>query len=198
MQPVTRIEGLAVSLPRDNVDTDAIAPVRFGTTISRAGFEKAFFADWRKDPAFPLDRAAGACILVAGANYGCGSAREIAVWAHLQAGFRAVIAPSFAGIFKANAIRNGLLAVELPEAAVAGLHALLAPAAATVAIDLDAQAVRGPDGQTHAFEIAAADRYALLNGLDPIDRTLQHEYEIAAFQFMDRDLRGWAWPKKRI
>ena len=198
MEPVSHIEALAISLPRDNVDTDSIAPARYGTTISRAGFETAFFADWRKDPAFPLNRAAAARILVAGANYGCGSARESAVWAHLQAGFRAVIAPSFSGIFKANAIRNGLLAIELPAATVASLHAYLAPAAATIAIDLDAQTVRLPDGTTHAFEIAASDRHALLNGLDPVDRTLQHEYEITAFQFVDRDQRGWAWPKKRV
>jgi 3-isopropylmalate/(R)-2-methylmalate dehydratase small subunit len=198
MEPFVRLEGKAVSLPRENVDTDAIAPARFGATVSRTGFEAAFFADWRKDPAFPLNRAGGAAILVAGANYGCGSSREMAVWAHLQSGFRAVIAPSFANIFRANAVKNGLLALSLPAATVEELHAALAGGTGAMAIDLEAQNVRLPDGRVQAFDIAVADRHALINGLDPIDRTLQHEYDIDAFQFMDRDLRCWAWPKKRV
>ncbi len=197
MEPFIRLEAPAVSLPRDNVDSDTIVPVRFSATLLRSGFAGAFYADWRKDPAFVLNHAAGARILVTGANYGCGSSREMTVWAHLQTGLRAVIAPSFAGIFRANAIKNGLLPVELPAEAVASLHALLGDGPAEITVDLETQSVRLPDGSVHGFEIAAADRHALLNGLDPIDRTLHYENEITAFQFMDRDLRCWAWPKKR-
>ncbi len=198
MEPVIRIEAPAVSLPRDNVDSDTIVPVRFSATLLRSGFMDAFYADWRKAPDFPLNRAGGARILVAGANYGCGSSREMTVWAHLEFGFRAVIAASFAGIFRANAIKNGLLPVELPAGTVASLHATLAEGSAEMTIDLEAQTVRLPDGRVQAFDIAPADRHALMHGLDPIDRTLQYENEIAAFQFMDRDLRCWAWPKKRL
>jgi 3-isopropylmalate/(R)-2-methylmalate dehydratase small subunit len=198
MEPFVRIAARAVSLPVDNIDTDAILPARFGVTVLRSGFDKAFFADMRLSTDFPLNRAGDSRILVAGANYGCGAARETAVWAHLQAGFRCIIAPSFAGIFRANATRNGLLPVTLPAATVGELHRRLAGGPQAMEVDLEGQRVTLPGGGEVGFEIAADDRHALLNGLDPIDRTLLHESEISAFQFMDRDLRCRAWPKKRV
>ncbi len=196
MTPFVRHEGAAIALPLDNVDTDAIFPARFGATIARAGFETAFFADWRGDPGFALARADArtATILAVGANYGCGSSREHAVWAHLQWGIRAVLGVSFADIFRANALKNGLLPVTLPEAAARKLLAdLTAAPFARIAVDLAADRVRLPDGTAHPIPIDPADRAALLNGWDAIDRTRAFDADIAAFAARDRQARPWAW-----
>lgn len=196
MEKFTRHDGQAIAIPIDHVDTDAMFPARFGATVSRAGFADAFFADWRADPAFPLAKpeAKTATILAVGANYGCGSSREHAVWAHLQWGVRAVLGPSFADIFRANALRNGLLPVTLPETAARKLLADLAAAPlARIAIDLARDEVRLPDGSTHPIPIDSRDREALINGWDAIDRTLAYETDIAAFAARDREARPWAW-----
>jgi 3-isopropylmalate/(R)-2-methylmalate dehydratase small subunit len=195
-EKLVRHEGQALALPIDNVDTDAIFPARFGATVSRAGFADAFFADWRKDPAFPLSQpeAKTATILAVGANYGCGSSREHAVWSHLQWGIRAVLGPSFADIFVANALKNGLLPVALPEAVARKLLAdLAATPLARIAVDLARDEVRLPDGSTHPIPIDPRDREALLNGWDAIDRTLAHEADMIAFRDRDRVARPWAW-----
>jgi 3-isopropylmalate/(R)-2-methylmalate dehydratase small subunit len=192
MEKFVRHEGTAVAIPIDHVDTDAMFPARFGATVSRAGFAAAFFADWRADPEFPLamPEAKGATILIAGANYGCGSSREHAVWAHQQWGIRAILAVSFADIFRANALNNGLLPVVLPETAVRGL---MARPGGVFAVDLAEGEVRLPDGSVHPIPIDPSDREALLNGWDAIDRTLAHEADIAAFRDRDRAARPWAW-----
>ncbi|MCM0021407.1 MAG: 3-isopropylmalate dehydratase small subunit [Tagaea sp.] len=196
MEKFVRHEGPALAIPIDHVDTDAMFPARFGATVSRAGFAEAFFADWRADPAFPLaaPEAKRATILAVGANYGCGSSREHAVWAHLQWGVRAVLGPSFADIFVANALKNGLLPVTLPEAAARRLLADLAAAPlARIAVDLARDELRLPDGSLHPIPIDPRDREALLNGWDAIDRTLAHETDLAAFAARDRQARPWAW-----
>ncbi|MFM7346711.1 MAG: 3-isopropylmalate dehydratase small subunit [Tagaea sp.] len=196
MEKFVRHEGPAIAIDIDHVDTDAMFPARFGVTTSRAGFAEAFFADWRKDPGFALKRpeAKTATILVVGANYGCGSSREHAVWAHASWGVRAVLAVSFADIFRANSLKNGLLPVVLPETAARKLLADLAAApGARIALDLEAGRVRLPDGSLHPIPIDPADREALLNGWDAIDRTLSMERDIAAFAARDRLLRPWAW-----
>lgn len=196
MEKFVRHEGPALAIPIDHVDTDAMFPARFGATVSRAGFADAFFADWRADPEFPLAKPAAkrATILAVGANYGCGSSREHAVWAHLQWGVRAVLGPSFADIFRANALKNGLLTIVLPEAIARKLLADLAAAPlAPIAVDLARDAVRLPDGTIHPIPIDARDREALLNGWDAIDRTLAMEADIAAFAARDRASRPWAW-----
>jgi 3-isopropylmalate/(R)-2-methylmalate dehydratase small subunit len=196
MEKFVRHEGPAIAIPIDHVDTDAMFPARFGATVGRAGFAAAFFADWRADPAFPLARpgAKTATILAVGANYGCGSSREHAVWAHLQWGVRAVLGPSFADIFRANALKNGLLPIVLPEAVARKLlEDLAATPMARIAIDLERDEVRLPDGTTHPIPIDPRDREALLNGWDAIDRTLAYETDIAAFATKDRKARPWAW-----
>jgi 3-isopropylmalate/(R)-2-methylmalate dehydratase small subunit len=192
MEKFVRHEGTAVAIPVDHVDTDAIFPARFGATVSRAGFAEAFFADWRADPEFPLAKPAAkqATILIAGANYGCGSSREHAVWAHRQWGIRAILAVSFADIFRANALKNGLLPVVLSEPAVRGL---MEQPGGVFAIDLAKGEVRLPGGAVHSIPIDPGDRQALLNGWDSIDRTLACEADIAAFRDKDRIARPWAW-----
>jgi 3-isopropylmalate/(R)-2-methylmalate dehydratase small subunit len=196
MEKFVRHEGPALALDVDHVDTDAIFPARFGILMGPRGYDDAFFADWRKDPDFPLARpdARRATILAAGANYGCGSSREHAVWAHTQWGIRAVLAPSFADIFRANALKNGLLTVALPESVARKLLAdLQATPFAAIAVDLVDAHVRLPDGTVHPIPIAPADREALLNGWDAIDRTRALESDIAEFAARDRRLRPWAW-----
>ena len=196
MEKLVRHEGSAIAIPIDNIDTDTIFPARFGATVSRAGFAEAFFADWRADPAFPLARpdAKRATILAVGANYGCGSSREHAVWAHRQWGIRAILGPSFADIFRANALKNGLLPVVLPEVVARELLADLAAAPfASIEIDLGEGMVRLPNGSTHPIPIDPGDREALINGWDAIDRTLAYDADIAAFRDRDRAARPWAW-----
>lgn len=196
MEKFVRHEGPALAIPIDHIDTDAIFPARFGVTTSRAGFAEAFFADWRTDPDFPLAKpeARRATILAVGANFGCGSSREHAVWAPMQWGVRAILAPSFADIFRANALKNGLLPIALPEAAARKLLAdLTAAPLAAVSIDLERGEVRLPDGSVHPIPIDPSDRDALLNGWDAIDRTLACESDIVAFAAKDRKARPWAW-----
>ena len=204
MQPINIIEGVAAALHRENIDTDVIIPSREITSPSREGFGAKLFAPWRfKSPGGPevagfvLNRAPwrNASILITGANFGCGSSREMAVWALAQFGFRCVIAPSFGAIFQNNCVRNGLLPVALPAAVVAELAELAndEQAPLTLTIDLPASVVRRPDGREHAFALESLDREMLLTGMDAIDRTWQHLEAIEAFERADRARRPWAW-----
>ena len=190
-----RHRGRAVTLPRRDVDTDQIIPKQFLKSIARDGFGKHLFHDWRvrpdgtPNPDFPLNdpRYANASILIAGANFGCGSSREHAAWALVDHGFRAVIAPSFADIFRGNAVTNGLLPVVLPEPFVAALaERAQETGGASVQIDLERQLVTDGHRLSATFEIDPAARHRLLNGLDDIGLILQHEAAIARFEASDR------------
>ena len=184
--------GRVAALDRANVDTDQIIPKQFLKRIERTGFGPSLFFDWRyrpdgsPDPAFELNHPAarGATILLAGENFGCGSSREHAPWALADYGFRAIIAPSFADIFHGNCCQNGLLPVTLPEKAVRELFRRHAAAteAYVLTVDLMTTLVRDAQGFEAAFEIAPYRRDMLLQGLDEIGRTLQHEPAIAAFE----------------
>lgn len=185
------LKAVAVPLDRSNVDTDAIIPARFLKTIKRTGLGEGLFHAWRYDengnevPGFPLNRPAwrGGKILVAGDNFGCGSSREHAVWALMDYGIRSVIAPSFSDIFYANGLKNGLLPVRLAAREVGELIALLEKSPGSeIAVDLPAQAVTGPDGATHPFDIGAFPKECLLKGLDEIALTIGHEEAIARYE----------------
>ena len=192
MTPFVRHVGRVAVLPRVNVDTDQIVPKQFLKRIERTGFAPMLFHDWRyradgsPDPTFELNQpaAAGASILLAGTNFGCGSSREHAVWALREYGFRVVIADSFADIFYANCCQNGLLAVRLAPGEVRELFARHTRAAGhyDVVVDLEAQTVVDDAGFRAAFSIAPYHREMLLRGLDEIGRTLLAEDHIAAYE----------------
>jgi 3-isopropylmalate/(R)-2-methylmalate dehydratase small subunit len=192
MEPFTRVEGVVCPLDRADVDTDQIIPKQFLKRVERTGFGEFLFWDWRGEEGFPLERPeyAGAPILVAGRNFGCGSSREHAPWALEDFGFRAVIAPSFADIFRTNCTKIGLLPVQLPEADV---HALIEAAqgepGVSAAVDLERQVVVGPDGTEYPFEIDPVVRERLLNGWDDIALTLAHEAEITTYE-RERERQG--------
>ncbi|MGE5460493.1 MAG: 3-isopropylmalate dehydratase small subunit [Solirubrobacterales bacterium] len=176
--------GRAVVLDRADVDTDQIVPAEYLKRIERTGFGPFLFAEWRKDPDFVLNRpeTQGATILLAGPNFGSGSSREHAVWALEDHGFRAIVAPSFADIFRNNCTKVGLLPVRLPEGAVRALmDAIEADPAATITVDLEARTVTGP-GLEATFEIDDFTRRRLLEGLDDIGLTMQHEGQISGFE----------------
>ena len=183
--PFVRHSGLVAPLRRNHVDTDQIIPKQFLKRIERSGFGPFLFSDWKRDPAFVLNQApyANASILAAGVNFGCGSSREHAAWALQDAGFKVVIAPSFADIFRANAIGNGMLPVALPEATV---NLILDRAEAgdgyTVEVDLERNEVRDQFGISESFTIDSASRQRLLEGTDEIDLILTHEPDIAAYE----------------
>ncbi len=183
--------GIAVPLDRDNVDTDQIIPKQFLKSIERTGFGKNLFFDWRylsdgtPDPAFVLNQPqyAGASILVAGKNFGCGSSREHAPWALADYGFRAIVAPSFADIFRNNCLKNGLLAVTLPEEALEHFSQRAAEVKGyQVTVDLERRLVLDGQEFTVSFSIDEFARRCLLEGLDDIGLTLQHEAAIAAYE----------------
>jgi 3-isopropylmalate/(R)-2-methylmalate dehydratase small subunit len=187
MERFRALTGRTVVLPLEDVDTDQIIPARFLKGTTRTGLGRGLFADRRYDssgaprPDFALNRpdAAGAPVLVVGRNFGCGSSREHAVWALLDQGFRAVIGPSFADIFRGNALKNGMLPVALTAEEVARLSA--APGA-TVTIDLQAQRVALPDGTRAPFTIDPFARHCLLEGIDELDFLLGQEPAIAAYE----------------
>jgi 3-isopropylmalate/(R)-2-methylmalate dehydratase small subunit len=174
-----------VPLDRANVDTDQIIPKQFLKRIERSGFGPFLFYDWRRnDPDFILDqpRYRGASILLAGANFGCGSSREHAPWSIQDAGFRVVIAPSLADIFRNNCLKIGLLPVELPEASVRRLMEVAREdPAAEVTVDLQSQSVEAV-GYGERFEMDPFAKECLLNGWDDIGLTLLHEDAITAFE----------------
>ena len=183
--------GLAAPLNRLNVDTDQIIPKQFLKRIERTGFGQFLFYDWRfldngdPNPDFVLNdpRYQEASILVAGANFGCGSSREHAPWALQQYGFKAVIAPSFADIFRNNCYKNGLLPIALPDDVTADLiEQIEEQEGYRLMVDLEAQQVIQPDGTSHAFEIGDFEKHCLLNGLDEIGWTLQFDEQISAYE----------------
>ena len=191
---------VGVTLDRGNVDTDAIIPARYLKTLKRTGLGVGLFLAWRYDakgvelPDFPLNRPAyrGGAVLVAGENFGCGSSREHAVWALMDFGFRAVIAPSFSDIFQSNCLKNGLLPVTLPAAEVRSLiDALLAAPGGKVEVDLPAQTVRGPNGDVHRFAIDPFAKKCLLEGLDEIGLTLASAAEIDRYERERKKKTPW-------
>ena len=191
MKPFRVHKGLAAPLDRHNVDTDQIIPKQFLKRIERSGFGEFLFYDWRRSQggeklaAFVLEqpRYRGASILVAGKNFGCGSSREHAVWALADFGFRAVIAPSFADIFANNGLKNGFLTVALPDERVGEIMKRAQEQAGyQLTIDLEQQRVQDEQGLSANFQIDAFSRHCLLEGLDDIGLTLQHEPEIAAYE----------------
>jgi 3-isopropylmalate/(R)-2-methylmalate dehydratase small subunit len=184
MEPVRRIVGRALPLARADVDTDQIIPSHWLKRLERTGYGPGLFEAWRKDPAFVLNdpRYRGAAILLAGANFGCGSSREHAVWALLDAGFRAVIAPRLADIFRNNALRNGLVPVEIDDGSFAQLvDAVRRDPATTIAIDIEGSTMQAP-GVRAAFPLDEFSRTRLLEGLDDIAVTLRHEADVAAYE----------------
>lgn len=205
-KPFTTLVSVAAPMIEDNIDTDIIIPSRDITSPARDGFGPKLFAPWRyfqdnadgprgaERPDFVLNQEPwrAAAILIAGANFGCGSSREMAVWALRQFGIRCVIAPSFGAIFADNCIKNGVLPVVLPADRVAGLAALAAQPL-TLAVDLHTCEVQQPDGSADRFEMGARDRDMLLAGLDQIDLTWQHRTDIEAFEAADRLRRPWVW-----
>ncbi|EPU3918861.1 3-isopropylmalate dehydratase small subunit [Aeromonas hydrophila] len=185
-------KGIVVPLDSANVDTDAIIPKQFLQKVNRIGFGKHLFHDWRflddageqPNPEFVLNQPqfAGASILLARENFGCGSSREHAPWALADYGFKTIIAPSFADIFYGNAINNGMVPVRLKEEEVEALFQLVAAQPGIeIEVDLEANQVRA-GSLSFRFEIDEFRRYCLLNGLDAIGLTLQHEAAISAFE----------------
>ena len=184
MEPVKRISGKALPLGWDDVDTDQIVPSDALKRIERTGFGQFLFSAWREDPDFVMNRPEheGAVVLLAGQNFGSGSSREHAPWAIQDYGFGAVVAPSFADIFKNNCAKIGLLAVELPEASVKKLLEIVREdPEAEISVDLEGRIVKGP-GFEEPFAFDNFARYRLLNGLDDIGLTLTHEDELEEFE----------------
>jgi 3-isopropylmalate/(R)-2-methylmalate dehydratase small subunit len=185
--PVRQIRSRTVTLRSDNVDTDQIIPARFLVTTSSEGLGARLFADWRYDgegrprPDFVLNRpeAEGARVLVAGRNFGCGSSREHAVWALRDHGFDAVISSSFADIFRGNALKNGLVPVQVDDAVLG--HLLAAPPQ-DVNIDVESAILTLADGTGISFPLEPFARYCLLNGVDELEFLLSRERDIAAHE----------------
>lgn len=185
MEKFTKVTGVAVPLPMQDVDTDQIIPAQYLTSVSKAGYGANLFRRLRdNDPNFPLTqpRYKGAPILVADRNFGCGSSREHAVWALKDAGFRVIIGKSFADIFASNSAKNGLLLVVLPEKEIDDLFEAAQKGTISIAVDLDTQRVVLPDGRAIEFPYDSFRRHCLLHGLDDIDYILSHRERIEAFR----------------
>jgi 3-isopropylmalate/(R)-2-methylmalate dehydratase small subunit len=209
MEAFRKLTGLVAPIDRPNIDTDAIIPKQFLKSIKRSGFGPNLFDEWRYldkgepdkanegrplNPAFVLNqpRYQGAQIMLARDNFGCGSSREHAPWAIHDFGFRAVIAPSFADIFYGNSAKNGLLLVTLPAAVVDHLFAdCLGTEGYRLTIDLQAQTVTEPDGNSHSFDYSAGLKHRMLNGLDDIGITLQDADRIRAYEQRRREITPW-------
>lgn len=188
-KPFLKLTAIAVPLLSDNIDTDQVIPSREMTSVFKTGLADGLFAgqryikDREPNPDFILNQApySGANIVLSGANFGCGSSREHAVWALKEYGIRAIIAESFGEIFYNNSIRNGLLPIALTKAQIASLPR-------EVSIDLSAQTVNG-----HIFEISEGDKAMLIGGLDVISLTLEHQSDIAVFLETDKLKRPWIY-----
>jgi len=209
MEAFQTLNGIAVPLDRSNVDTDAIIPKQFLKSIRRSGFGPNLFDEWRYldhgepgmdcsgrplNPDFVLNdpRYKGASILLTRENFGCGSSREHAPWALLDYGIRVVIAPSFADIFYNNCFKNGILPIVLPAEQVDGLFRKAGGSEALrLEVDLEAKAIRDPDGQVIEFEVDDFRRHCLLNGFDDIGLTLQHVDAIRAYEERHRQSAPW-------
>lgn len=201
MRPLREVRGAAVPYPRSNVDTDEIIPARFLLRDRKEGFSEFLFRDLRFDgdgaerPGFVLNQPKyrGAKVLVAGANFGCGSSREHAVWALLDYGVDVVIAPSFGDIFRNNAVQNGLLPVTLAAVSADQLIASLsASATAIVHVDLPSQTISGPDARTFGFEIDPHEKAKLIEGRSQIDETLALKDRIERFESAYFASHPWA------
>ena len=203
MESFVRVRGIAVPMLRINIDTDQITPGRELIRVHREGYAASLFSNLRyvgdrtPNPEFILNREpwSRGTILLADRNFGCGSSRESAPKALREYGFRAVIAPSFGGIFFNNSFRNGLLPVELPIEQVRALAGQMEAAGghAQVEVDLEHQTVTAPDGTRFSFESPQVLREMLLRGLDEIDVTLARSAEIDAYRERDRSRRPWAY-----
>ena len=211
MKPYTTEQGIVAPLDRSNVDTDLIIPKQFLKSIKRTGFGDNLFDELRyldegflgqditkrpKNPDFVLNQAryAGASILLARKNFGCGSSREHAPWALEEYGFRTVIAPSFADIFYNNCFKNGMLPVVLSESDVDDLfNECFANVGYQLTVDLENQKVISPSGKEYSFEVDAFRKHCLLNGLDDIGLTLQHADDIKAFEEKAKADRPWVF-----
>ena len=197
--------GVAAPILRNNIDTDAIIPSREMKHVSREGLGEGLFAGWRytlpggreKNPDFILNQPtyAETSVLLAGANFGCGSSREHAAWALKDYGIRVIIAPSFGSIFYNNCIRNGLLPIELPQEAVSALAntPFSTQGAAQLTIDLPQQNITDANGRIYGFTISPAAKGMLTEGLDEIALTLQHLEEISDFERQDCQRRPWVY-----
>lgn len=194
-----RITGPMVSLPRDNVDTDQLIPARFMSTPRSEGYGTFLLHDVRRgddgapDRAVPLNAHPDAKVLVAGRNFGSGSSREAAVYALVDFGIRAVLAPSFGDIFAGNAANNGLLAARITPEEAQALHARLGETATQATVDLERGTVTA-DNLDIAFDLDPTTRTKLINGWDDIDLTAARTDEIAAYRAATRTSRPWVWP----
>ena len=206
MEKFTRVEGVAASFPKPDIDTDAIIPAAWQRTLNGNPGE-GLFGGWRYDlegkenPDFILNREPyrKAKIIVGGVNFGCGSSREFAVWALARFGIRCVIAPSFGDIFFENSFKNGLLPVKLPLDEVERLHAYLSKAEdPTLIVDLELCEIRPTNGPIVPFRISDARRNALLKGLDEIGETLAFEGDIERFQQLQRGLEPWIYAPSTV
>lgn len=201
MQPFAKHTGLIAPLDRVNVDTDQMMPVRFCRLLTREGYGRLLFYSWRylegekPNPDFVLNRPRyqGASILLARANFGCGSSREHAPWALEDYGFRVLIAPSFADIFYNNCFKNGILPIQLPQEEIDKLldDASRGPNA-TLTVDLPAQEIRGPDGRAIQFDLDPFLKRCLIEGLDDIELTLEKAAHISEYEERSRTRRPWA------
>ena len=209
MEKFIRQEGLVAPMDRANVDTDAVIPKQYLKSIKRTGYGPNLFDEWRYldhgepgmdharrplNPDFVLNqpRYRGATVLLARENFGCGSSREHAPWALLQYGFQAVIAPSFADIFYNNSLKNGLLLIKLDAKTVDRLFKEVeGQPGYRLAVDLEAQTVTTPGGESHKFDIDPFTKHCLLNGLDEIGLSLGHAEQIKAFEAKHRAEQPW-------
>ena len=191
MKAISEVSARVAVLDRPDVDTDQIIPKQFLKRIERTGYGQYAFFDWRFDedgserPGFELNQPQfeGARILLAGRNFGCGSSREHAAWALQDAGFDVVIAPSFGDIFRSNAAKVGMVIVQLPDDQVKELmESVDLDQGSDLTVDLEALTVTTPDGKVFPFTFDVSTRFRLLNGLDDIDLTLQHEADITAYE----------------
>jgi 3-isopropylmalate/(R)-2-methylmalate dehydratase small subunit len=185
MSGVKRIAGRGVAVERSDVDTDQIIPAAWLKKVERTGFGAGLFEAWRRDPEFALNQpgADTARVLLSGANFGCGSSREHAVWALQDFGFQAVVASSFADIFRGNAVGSGLVPAQVSEESAGRLFAALAASPdSEVVVDVVARTVSVGDVVTEDFQLADYAQWRLTEGLDDIGLTLRHEDEIAAYE----------------
>jgi 3-isopropylmalate/(R)-2-methylmalate dehydratase small subunit len=203
MEKVSKVEGVAASFPQINIDTDAIIPASWQRSLKTNPGE-GLFGGWRylldgkENPDFLLNREPfrKTEIIVAGANFGCGSSREFAVWALMRFGIRAILAPSFGDIFYENSFKNGLLLVMLPEEVINHIHAELGKLdIPTLLVDLERCTVQIPGGETVPFQIPPTRRTALLEGLDEIGQTLKFAADIDAFQAAQKISEPWVYAR---
>lgn len=194
MQAIRNVSGRAIPFGRKNVDTDVVIPAHWLKTITREGLGKGAFEAVRKEPGnvFENPDYAGAPILIAGDNFGCGSSREHAPWALLDFGIRCIIAPSFADIFYNNSFKNGILPIALPQAVVDQLMDDARKGAnAKIAIDLAAQTITRPDGEVIHFDLDPFRKHCLLNGLDDIGLTMEKGERIDSYESRQRASQPW-------